>query len=158
MSKKTFFKYMVLVLFLQIVLLQAGENDREFVKVFDGDSTFKDTVERIQNNAEAAGWVVLGTTYMHHNLSRAGFDIPPVAIIEICNPKYSAALLNNDATQMISATMPCRISVYRTGEDQIKVAMLNLFLAEELHKGVNLEVLNKGTVEMEKMITTKAGK
>ena len=152
---KISFKNFIIVLLLQVVFLQAGEKDREYVKVFDGDSTFKETVERIQNNAEAAGWVVLETTYMHHNLSRAGYDIPPVAIIEICNPKYSAALLSDDATQMISATMPCRISVYRTGEDEIKVAMLNLFLAEELHKGVNLKVLSKGAAEMEKMITTK---
>ena len=143
---------MVLSALIMATSLSAQDNKNEYIKVFNSSQDFETTVQTIKDNANTSGWVVLDTKLMHKNLKNAGYDILPVAIIELCNPQFAGALLSQSETRMFSAMMPCRVSVYELEGGKVQIAMLNSHLAGDMYDGFDLKALLKATLEMEQMI------
>jgi uncharacterized protein (DUF302 family) len=115
---------------------------KEFVSPYG----FDETIERVSSQAKKEGWKVPGVGKIHENLAKAGKQIAPVAVINLCNPDHAERLLRADADRVVSALLPCRVSVYETA-DGVRLSMLHPdFLAAHLD-GVPGEVVPKAAAE-----------
>lgn len=115
---------------------------QEFVSPYG----FDETVARVSTQAKKEGWKVPAIGKIHENLAKAGKQIAPVAVINLCNPDHAEKLLRADGDRVVSALLPCRVSVYETA-DGVRLSMLHPdFLAAHL-EGVPGEVVPQAAAE-----------
>ncbi len=86
---------------------------------------FDKTVAILTKEAESRGWRVPFVHDLQMSLLKAGQEVRPVKIIEICKPAHSGKILSVDAERMISVMMPCRISVYQKGDGNTYISMMD---------------------------------
>lgn len=104
---------------------------------------FAETVEKIQRNIAAAGvWGVVGVTEFSQNMEKHGAGtIAPMALIKFCHPHYAFNILRHDEHKLLSALMPCTISVYQKGDGVTYVSRLNIGLMGRMFRGVVKETM-----------------
>lgn len=72
-----------------------------------------DTVDAIVSNIKKAGWTVVSVKPVHEAVSSdTGVTRRPVHVIKLCQPEYARRILQQDSNLVVSAMMPCVISVY----------------------------------------------
>jgi uncharacterized protein (DUF302 family) len=86
---------------------------------------FDKTVEMISAEAVNRGWKVPFIFDLQMSLLKAGQEVRPVKIVEICKPAYSGKILSVDADRMISVMMPCRISVYQKEDGNTYISIMD---------------------------------
>ena len=96
----------------------------------------EETVQMIQDNARAQGWVVSGVKPLHKSVKKhGGPDILPVMLIELCEPNHAASILGNDADRLISVMMPCTITVYNKADGKTYIGYMNAGLMGQMFGG-----------------------
>lgn len=86
---------------------------------------FDKTVEMISAEAVNRGWKVPFIFDLQMSLLKAGQEVRPVKIVEICKPAYSGKILSVDADRIISVMMPCRISVYQKEDGNTYISIMD---------------------------------
>ena len=84
------------------------------------------TVEKLVACAIEREWQNPATHNLQQSLAKAGKEVRPVQVVEICKPKYSGAMLEKSDERIVSVMMPCRISVYEKEDGKAYVALLNM--------------------------------
>ena len=103
-----------------------------------------ETVERLSDAAKAEGWTVAGVRKLDENIAKNGGPrLRPVRIVELCQPHYAGALLEEDENGRLSAMMPCTISVYEKSDGRAYVAAFNVSLLGPLLGGKAANVFEK---------------
>lgn len=72
---------------------------------------FKSAVDSVVSETEKAGFRVLYVHDIQETLSKKGFVIGPLKIIEVCNAKNAYAVLQKDIR--MGLFLPCKINVYQ---------------------------------------------
>ena len=103
---------------------QEGEMP-EMVQLTQSPHSFAETVDRFRDATEAAGWSLLNETNMAGVLSARGYTLNPLIIFDACSGQYSAQILGDDAARPISAFMPCRVSIYKTSDQEVYLSRMN---------------------------------
>ncbi len=88
----------------------------------------EETAARIQANIQALsdhGWKLSGLRSPSVSVAAAGKNVPPVLLVEACSTKYSAPLLAEDATRILSILMPCTITVYKKDDGKTYIGTMN---------------------------------
>jgi uncharacterized protein (DUF302 family) len=86
---------------------------------------FGETVEILTNEAKQRSWNIPVVHDLQKSLAKAGKNVRPVTVIEICKPEYSAKILELNFERIISVLMPCRISVYEKNDGKTYVALID---------------------------------
>lgn len=86
--------------------------------------SFEETVNTIVETAEKNEWTVSHIYDLQASLKKKNFDVAPVYVLSLCNPKYANNILGTDDDRVVSAMMPCRVAVYEKGE-KTYISMLN---------------------------------
>jgi len=94
----------------------------EHVSPFDVDST----VQKLVAAAALKEWQNPAIHNLQQSLAKAGKEVRPVQVIEICKPEYSGKMLEKSDERIVSVMMPCRISVYQKEDGKTYVALLNM--------------------------------
>ncbi len=94
----------------------------EQVSPFDVDTT----VEKLVAAATLKSWQNPAIHNLQQSLAKAGKEVRPVQVVEICKPEYSGAMLEKSDERIVSVMMPCRISVYQKEDGKTYVALLNM--------------------------------
>ena len=84
------------------------------------------TVEKLIEAAAQKGWQNPATHNLQQSLSKAGKEVRPVQVVEICKPEYSGRMLELNHERVVSVMMPCRISVYEKDDSKTYVALLSM--------------------------------
>ncbi|MCX6266947.1 MAG: DUF302 domain-containing protein [Bacteroidetes bacterium] len=84
------------------------------------------TVEKIIEVAIQKGWQTPAIHNLQQSLAKAGKEVRPVQVVEICKPAYSGRMLELSDERIVSVMMPCRISVYEKNDGRTYVALLNM--------------------------------
>ncbi len=93
-------------------------------------------IERIKKACEQYKFGVLHTYNLKEKLKEKGIEFGPRCdILEVCNPQQAFKVLSKNLD--ISTALPCRISVYQTGNKVVlsmikPTALLSLFPNPEL--------------------------
>ena len=84
------------------------------------------TVEKLVAAATQREWQNPAVHNLQQSLAKAGKQVRPVQVIEICKPEYSGKMLEKSDERIVSVMMPCRISVYEKEDGKAYVALLNM--------------------------------
>lgn len=103
---------------------------------------FDETVEKLNAVIAEAGWRVTHTHDLKETMTKNGFVVHPVKVIELCNPKYAYRLLSDDELRIYSNMMPCRLSVYEKADGNTYVSRMNSALFASQIGGVVEEVMS----------------
>ena len=112
------------------------------------------TVEAIQVAAAASGWKIPKVHRLNIGLRKLGHEVAPVSVVELCQPEYAARVLADDAGRSVSSMMPCRVSVYDTGDGRVMISRLNSGLLGSMFDEPVSEIMRMATVDTEAIIAS----
>jgi uncharacterized protein (DUF302 family) len=84
------------------------------------------TVEKLIEAATQKGWQNPAVHNLQQSLAKAGKQVRPVQVVEICKPDYSGRMLEQNDERIVSVLMPCRISAYEKDDGKTYVALLDM--------------------------------
>ena len=139
--------FIVGMLFLGVVGFLAAPG----LMIMEDESTmgFEETVTAIEESAVAEGWKVPATHLIHNSVNKAGYDVLPVAVIELCNEHHAAKVLEEDDTRIVSSLMPCRTAVYETSDGKVIISRMNSGLVSKVFGGVVAKVMAQASADNE---------
>lgn len=112
---------------------------------------FDETVARLEQSLEEAGWSSPGTMDMQKSLAKQGVDFDRrVKVIKLCHPDYAADVLTTD--RHVSCLMPCSISVWEDDQGKVHVSKMNTGLMGKMFGGNIAEVMGTKVAKDEKRI------
>jgi uncharacterized protein (DUF302 family) len=114
---------------------------------------YQETINRIKQKVEAHGWVVASTSSMDKKLAKHGEKIPPILLINICQPEYASAILNDESARKIAVMMPCTIAVYSKSDGKTYISTMDTGLMGKMFGGTIAKVMGGSVAEEEKAFT-----
>jgi len=114
---------------------------------------FKSAVDSVVRETEKAGFRVLHIHDVQETLSKKGFAIEPLKIIEICNAKNAYDVLQKDLR--MGLLLPCKINVYQK-EGETYISGMKPSVMRGIFKSKDLEGLFKNVEEVIDIIINKA--
>lgn len=112
---------------------------------------FDDTVQTIQDNAATQDWIVPNVMRLDKSIAKHGYDVRPVAVIELCKPDLAAEILAEDDARLVSSLMPCRIAVYEKSNGDVILSRMNTALMSKMFGGLVTEVMSEATAQTEQI-------
>jgi uncharacterized protein (DUF302 family) len=110
-----------------------------------------DTVKRLSETAQAAGWIVQSIVELEKSiLKNGGGTVRPVRLVNLCQAQHAAEIMRDDTARRVSVLMPCTIAVYEKSDGRIWVAAMNPGLIAPLFGGVVARVMG-GPVAAEQL-------
>lgn len=85
---------------------------------------FQETITAIEKSAAENKWGIPHQYDLQATLKGKGFDVHPVKVLSLCQPKHAYEILSGNEERLASALMPCRIAVYEK-DGKTFVSMLN---------------------------------
>ncbi len=125
----------------------------EQVSPFDVDTT----VEKLVAAATLKNWQNPAVHNLQQSLAKAGKEVRPVQVVEICKPEYSGAMLEKSDERIVSVMMPCRISVYQKEDGKTYVALLNMAEMVTGFSPVAVEAISGATKESIDIVKSVVG-
>ena len=110
---------------------------------------FEETVQAIQDSAAGQDWKVPTVHHIDSSVESAGYDVLPVAAIKLCQPDHAGRILEEDEAKIVTSMMPCRVSVYETGDGDVVISRMNSGLISKIFGGTVAEVMTQASAENE---------
>lgn len=111
--------------------------------------SFEETVQTIQDEAEAHDWAVPNVLRLDRSVAQNGYDVARVAVIELCNPGHAGPILETDKGRVVTSMMPCRVAVYETSDGEVIVNRMNTGAVSRVFGGRVAETMATATEETE---------
>ncbi len=95
----------------------------------------EETAARVQANIQALekrGWKLSALRNPARAAQVSGINVLPVLLVEACSTDYSAPLLKEMETRILSILMPCTISVYKKDDGKTYIGTMNSGLMGKL--------------------------
>ncbi len=147
------FKYLILIIMLTTsVSLNAQSTGSQLFTESLSKYNFDETVNKLNETITGDGWKVMIAHDLKATLQKHNFDVLPVQVFEICNPKYSSKMLEKDELRIYSSLMPCRFSVYEKSDGKTYISRMNSTMIAESIGGVVEEVMAKVMYDTEKFL------
>lgn len=113
---------------------------------------FEISVEKLTETINEAGWKTPAIHDLQQTMRNFGKDVMSVKVFEICHPKHSSRILELNDERVVSALMPCRISVYEKKNGKSYFSRINSGLIAGSIGGIIAEVMNDATNDIETII------
>ncbi len=98
--------------------------------------TVVETVDKIKANIKQAGWSLVSVKPVHEAISTGvGVTRNPVYVIKLCQPEYAKRILAADSSLVVSAMMPCVISVYEKEDGKTYIGTRNVAVLGKIFGG-----------------------
>ena len=114
-----------IALFVVIAIVFAGNL---MLKEYESPFGVEETAARVQANIQALGdrgWKLSALRDPARAVAVSGTNVPPVLLVEACSTKYSAPILKDDSTRILSILMPCTITVYKKDDGKTYIGTMN---------------------------------
>jgi uncharacterized protein (DUF302 family) len=144
----------VLVLLLMITSIAAAKDGNKSAVLENVSKLgFDETVKYISDKAVEKGWKVPIVHDLKKAVGKAGYDVKPVKVIEICNPHFASKILEKDETRIISPLMPLRISVYELENGDVVIARFNPDMISKMFGDLDSNTLLKACATSEEIVS-----
>jgi len=108
-----------------VAILSAGDL---MLKEYESPFGVEETAARVQANIqglENRGWKLSALRNPAKAVAAGGTNVLPVLLVEACSTKYSAPLLKEDETRILSILMPCTITIYKKDNGKTYIGTMN---------------------------------
>jgi uncharacterized protein (DUF302 family) len=110
------------------------------LKTYEAVYGYDETIERIQERIESAGWMVSAISELNNSLSREGAHFEPrVTLLSLCHPKYAESVLTTD--RYVSVMMPCKFSIWEGDDGKVYLTKMNMRLMGKMFGGNISEIM-----------------
>jgi uncharacterized protein (DUF302 family) len=113
---------------------------------------YNETVAALTDSIQSRGWKVLVTHNLKETLDKHGYNVLPVSVMELCNPRHSSRLLTGDDERSVASMMPCRVAVYEKSDGKTYLSRMNAEMFARMLGGTVEEVMTDAFREMEVMV------
>ena len=114
--------------------------------------SYTETISKINSAASAQGWKIPVSHELDKAVAKAGYNVLPVTVIELCQPKHAGEILKKDENRIVSSLMPCRVSVYETSKGDVIVSRLNSGLVSQVFGGDIATIMEKAAADTEEIL------
>ena len=156
MDKKTllagFVGFLIGVVVLGVVAFMAAPGIMMIEDV--SPLSYEDTIQTVLEASAEQGWKVPATHEISKSVNKAGYDVAPVMVIELCQEHHAARVLVEDDARIVTSMMPCRFSVYETSDGQVVVSRMNTALISKLFGGTVADVMADATADTEVILSS----
>ena len=142
-------------LFVALAILFFGASSLRFLED-QSQHGFEQSVSLLEQAASDNGWVIPKQYRLDMSLKKAGYEILPVSVIELCRPEHAAKVLGKDEFRHFSTMMPCRVSVYEKSDGTVFIARMNTGLMSYFFDPTVEEVMKAATAETENILNAIA--
>ena len=104
---------------------------------------FAETVQAIQDQAEADGWKLPKIHEISNTVNEAGFDVLPVTVIELCKADIAGKVLSDEDGRRVASMMPCRVAVYENAAGDVVISRMNSALMSRMFGGIIQEAMTE---------------
>lgn len=112
----------------------------------------EETVTAIVDTAKAQGWKIPKTHALHKSMQKFGYQVEPATVVELCQPKHAAKLLQGSDSRLVTSFMPCRVAVYEKDGGEVIVSRMNSGLMSYLFPGEIGTFMGEATAETESIL------
>jgi uncharacterized protein (DUF302 family) len=113
---------------------------------------YQETLAAIHEATADAGWIIPKQYQLDASLSKAGFDVLPVSVIELCNPDHAYRILAEDEYRLVSSMMTCRVAVYQKSDGSTKISRMNTGLMSRILDATAREVMLQATQDTNRIL------
>lgn len=117
--------------------------DKEFFIQSESKYSLEKTIAMIKENASVKGWKVPIVHELHKSVAKAGYEVLPVHVVEVCNPKLAGQVLEKNHLRFMTVLMPIRFSVYLNEEGSVFISRMNSEIIGSLLDGEDKELVMK---------------
>ena len=78
----------------------------------ESKESFFDSINWIEKTMTDNDWKILDIHDLQNSMENNGYEVLPVKVFAVCQPHHAIKVLGKDDDRIVSAMMPCRISVY----------------------------------------------
>lgn len=110
---------------------------------------FDETVAKLGEVISGKGWRITHTHDMQETMTKNGYSVLPLKVVELCNPAYASRMLADDDLRIYSSMMPCRISIYEKSDGHTYISRTNNGAMAAMIGGVVQEVMSGAYADAE---------
>ena len=114
---------------------------------------YSETIAAIHESAKAEGWIIPKQYKLDVSLSKAGYEVLPVSVIELCKPDHAYKILRDDEYRLVSSMMPCRVAVYQKADGSTVVSRMNTGLLSRVFDKTVRDVMAQASQETNKILS-----
>ena len=144
-------KHLVLSLVLALISLTAFSQNKMMLEN-ESKKSFDQTVEWLEKTAKDNNWKVTHIHNLQMSMEKNGYEVLPVKVLALCQPHHAVKVLGTDDERIVSAMMPCRISVYEKSDGKAYLSRMNTKAMAGNFEGAVKELMVVTYEEIEKMI------
>jgi uncharacterized protein (DUF302 family) len=120
--------------------------------------SYEDTVAALSEAVKKKqDWRVL-TVNDYQKTTAAFGTIERVGSMNICNPRYAAKILTDDADRGVTAFMPLALGVYEDKKGQVYVSQLNVGLLGMMFGGTIADVMGMAGKDLNEVVASAVAK
>ena len=119
----------------------------------DSRLAYSETIAAIHESSKAEGWIIPKQYKLDVSLSKAGYEVLPVSVIELCKPEHAYKILSKDEYRLVSSMMPCRVAVYQKADGTTVVSRMNTGLISRVFDKTVRDVMAQATQETNKILS-----
>ena len=113
---------------------------------------FEETNERIAELANDYNWSLPHVYDLQATMEKNGINVLPVKVFSMCQPQHAGKILSGEKERVVSAMMPCRVSVYEGKDGKTYISRMNATLMSKLMKKNVKNIMGEVAVENEKIL------
>jgi len=114
---------------------------------------YSETIAAIHEAAKIEGWIIPKQYKLDVSLSRAGYEVLPVSVIELCKPDHAYKILRVDEYRLVSSMMPCRVAVYQKSDGNTIISRMNTGLLSRVFDATVRDVMAQASQETNKILS-----
>lgn len=147
-------KKLTLIVLLTILSVSAMAQTNSMFVESETKYNFEETVKLLTETITSNGWKISVVHDLQESMKKAGKEVLPVKVFELCNPKHSYRLLSKDDERLYSSLMPCRLSVYEKSDGKVYISRMNSVILSKQIGGLVEEVMTDAANETEGFLNT----
>lgn len=131
------------------------------LKEYESPFGVEETAARVQANIQALkdhGWKLSALRNPARAVAVGGNNVLPVLLVEACSTKYSAPLLKDDDSRILSILMPCTITVYKKDNGKTYIGTMNSGLMGKMFGSKVAAVMAKVAKDQAKFVVMDPSK
>jgi len=115
---------------------------------------FAETIEKLNAEIANKGWRVSTVHDLQKSLKKEGTDVLPIQVLALCQPEYAKKILLKDDERIVSALMPCRVSIYEKSNGKTYISRINAAIMPPSMTETIKEVMGKASNDIEEILVT----